>query len=76
MLCILWKRKALYNARFLHAQEYSASARLLLENGNYKRAANRSDYAFFHAMRAVLAFDGIDMMVLCGVIYTAVHLLL
>lgn len=55
------EKKALSNARFLHAQECLESAGLLLENGNYKSAANRSYYAIFHAMRSVLAFDGIDM---------------
>ncbi len=33
----------------------------MLEIGSYKGAANRSYYAIFHAMRAVLAFDEIDM---------------
>ncbi len=64
----LEEKKALSNARFLHAQECLASARLLLENGNYKSAANRSYYAIFHAMRAVLAFDGIDMKHHSGII--------
>ena len=41
---------------------------MLLENGNYKSAANRSYYAIFHAMRSVLAFDGIDMKHHSGII--------
>ena len=44
------------------------AARNLLETGNYKSAANRSYYAVFHAMRAVLAFDEIDMKRHSGVI--------
>lgn len=64
----LEEKKALSNARFLHAQECVASARLLLGNGDYKSAANRSYYAIFHAMRAVLAFDGIDMKHHSGII--------
>lgn len=35
---------------------------------SYKSAANRSYYAVFHAMRAVLAFDEIDMKKHGGVI--------
>lgn len=62
------EKKGLSNARFLHAQECLESARLLYENGNYKSAANRSYYAIFHAMRAVLAFDGIDMKHHSGII--------
>ena len=64
----LEEKKALSNARFLHAQECLASARLLVENGNYKSATNRSYYAIFHAMRSVLAFDGIDTKHHSGVI--------
>ena len=33
----------------------------LLRDDDCKGAANRSYYAIFHAMRAVLALDGIDM---------------
>lgn len=35
---------------------------------NYKSAVNRSYYAVFHAMRAVLAFDEIDMKHHSGII--------
>ena len=62
------EKKALSNMRFLHAKECLESANLLLDNGNYKSAANRSYYAIFHAMRAVLAFDGIDMKHHSGII--------
>lgn len=62
------EKKSLSNVRFLHAKECLESANLLLENGNYKSAANRSYYAIFHAMRAVLAFDGIDMKHHSGII--------
>lgn len=61
-------KKALSEARFTHAEECLESSKLLLENGNYKSAANRSYYAVFHAMRAVLAFDGIDMKHHSGII--------
>ena len=55
------ERKALSQARLEHAIECLSAARNLLETENYKSAANRSYYAVFHAMRAVLAFDEIDM---------------
>ena len=55
------EKKSLSNARYLHAEECLQAAHLLLDAGNYKSAANRSYYAIFHAMRAVLAFDEIDM---------------
>lgn len=51
------ERKALSQARLEHAIECLSAARNLLETENYKSAANRSYYAVFHAMRAVLAFD-------------------
>ena len=62
------ERKALSQARLEHAVECLSAARNLLETGNYKSAANRSYYAVFHAMRAVLAFDEIDMKRHSGVI--------
>ena len=58
---LLDEMRALSNARYEHALECLDSAKLLLNSENYKSAANRSYYAVFHAMRAVLAFDGIDM---------------
>ncbi len=61
-------KKALSDARFDHAKECLGAAKSLLDSSNYKSAANRSYYAIFHAMRAVLAFDGIDMKHHSGVI--------
>ncbi len=55
------QKKGLSNARYLHAEECLKEAKALLEIGSYKGAANRSYYAIFHAMRAVLAFDEVDM---------------
>ena len=54
-------KKALSQARMEHAAECLSAAESLLASGSYKSAANRSYYAVFHAMRAVLAFDEIDM---------------
>jgi uncharacterized protein (UPF0332 family) len=56
----LEKRRILSNIRYERALECLASAKSLLESGNYKSAANRSYYAIFHAMRAVLALDEVD----------------
>lgn len=61
-------KKALSEAKFDHAKECLDAAKSLLASSNYKSAANRSYYAIFHAMRAVLAFDGIDMKHHSGVI--------
>ena len=61
-------KKALSEARFDHAKECLDAAKSLLASSNYKSAANRSYYAIFHAMRAVLAFDVIDMKHHSGVI--------
>ena len=55
------ERKALSNARLEHSSECLSPAQSLLNSENYKNAANRSYYAVFHTMRAVLAFDEIDM---------------
>jgi uncharacterized protein (UPF0332 family) len=62
------EKKALSNARFEHAKECLDAAQNLLDSSNYKSAANRSYYAIFHAMRAVLAYDGIDMKHHSGII--------
>ena len=53
-------KRALSNLRYDHAEECLRSAEALLMTGDVKGAANRAYYAVFHAMRAVLALDGID----------------
>ena len=60
--------RALSKIRIEHADECISAAKSLLESGNYKSAANRAYYTVFHAMRAVLAFDKIDMKHHSGVI--------
>lgn len=62
------EKKSLSQARINHSTECLAAAENLLASGNYKSAANRSYYAIFHAMRAVLAFDEIDMKHHSGII--------
>ena len=41
---------------------------MLLTGERYRSAANRAYYAIFHAMRAVLALDGVDMKLHSGII--------
>lgn len=62
------EKKALSSVRFEHAQECFDAASNLVAAGQYKSAANRLYYSVFHAMRAVLAFDGIDMKHHSGII--------
>ena len=49
------------------AQQCIKSAKMLFENGDHKGAANRSYYAIFHSIRAVLALDGVDFKKHSGV---------
>ena len=60
--------KALSEARLQHANECLHAARKLSDSGDLRSAANRAYYAIFHAMRAVLAYDGIDMKHHSGII--------
>ena len=60
--------KALSKVRLEHAEECISAAKSLLESANYKSAANRAYCTVFHAMRAILAFDKIDMKHHSGVI--------
>ena len=55
-------------ARFDHAKECLQDAELLLAGESYRSAANRAYYAIFHAMRAVLELDGVDMKHHSGII--------
>lgn len=64
----LEEKKALSSVRFEHANDCLKAAQKLVEQQFYKDAANRSYYAVFHAMRSVLAIDGIDMKHHSGII--------
>ena len=55
-------------ARFDHAKECLQDAKLLLASESYRSDAKRAYYAIFHAMRAVLALDGVDMKHHSGII--------
>ena len=58
----------LSKVRMERAGECLEDARINLDNSRYKNAANRSYYAAFHAMRAVLALDSLDFKRHSGVI--------
>ena len=53
--------------RLNQARQCIKSAHLLVDNDDYKGAANRSYYAIFHAMRSVMALDQIDFSKHSGV---------
>ena len=61
-------RISLSKVRLEHAKDALEGAEVLLKAEQYKDAANRSYYAIFHTMRAVLALDGIDMKSHKGII--------
>lgn len=54
--------------RLERANECLSAAQALLDAGSIESVPNRSYYAVFHAMRAVLALDGIDMKHHSGII--------
>ncbi len=57
----------LANYRMNQAVQCVKSAKVLTEIEDYRGAANRSYYAIFHAMRAVLALDEVDFSKHSGV---------
>ncbi|OQB47959.1 MAG: HEPN domain protein [bacterium ADurb.Bin157] len=61
---------SLCKVRLQHAEQCLKSAESLLNESDYKGAANRSYYAIFHALRAVLAFDDFDSNKHSGIIST------
>ncbi|MBQ3509667.1 MAG: HEPN domain-containing protein [Peptococcaceae bacterium] len=54
--------------RLEKAKEEYEAALVLLENEHYRAANNRAYYSVFHAMRAVLVFDGYDSKKHSGII--------
>ncbi len=61
-------RQILAEVRLDKARENLTAAENLIASGDYRVAATRTYYAVFHAMRAVLALDGIDRKHHSGVI--------
>ncbi len=64
----LENKQIISKLRLEKAEECLTDAKLLLERESYRSAANRSYYAVFHAMRAVLALDGYDSQKHSGII--------
>ena len=62
------ERKILSQVRLEKAKENLAAAYTLISSNDYKIASTRTYYAVFHAMRAVLALDGVDMKHHSGII--------
>lgn len=61
-------RKVLMFHRLDSAKERLSSARILLDNGNYKDSISRSYYAMFTSVRALLALEGVDYSKHAGLI--------
>lgn len=61
-------RRDLAVYRLETAHQALQSAKVLLQCNDYKGAANRSYYSVFHAMRSILAPDGVDFSKHAGVI--------
>ena len=62
------EKVSLSKIRFLNAEECLLDARILAESGRFKSLVNRSYYAIFHAMRAVLVLDEFDSKKHSGII--------
>ena len=54
--------------RLARAKEEYETAVILYQTGHFRAANNRAYYSIFHAMRAVLAFDGYDSKKHSGII--------
>lgn len=59
---------SLSKVRLETAKNCLYDARVLIDHESYKSSANRSYYAVFHAMRAVLVFDEFDSKKHSGII--------
>ena len=62
------EKKSLSIVRLEKAKENLTAAYTLISSGDFRIATTRTYYAVFHAMRAVLALDGVDMKHHSGVI--------
>ncbi|NLB78060.1 MAG: HEPN domain-containing protein [Clostridiaceae bacterium] len=60
--------KDLSNYRLNRANENLEAAKILLGSGYYSESINRSYYAIFHCVRALLAFDEFDSTKHSGII--------
>ena len=62
-------RNDLVRYRMEHAQQCLRTAIMAKDMGDYRSAANRSYYAIFHSIRAVLALEGVDFKKHSGVFH-------
>ena len=62
------EKEALSKIRFDKAKDCLKAARMMLDTQDYLFASNRSYYAVFHAMRAVLVYDDFDSKKHSGII--------
>lgn len=65
---IINSRREYASYRLERAKEEYETAIILYDTGRYRAANNRAYYSIFHAMRAVLAFDGYDSKKHSGII--------
>ena len=54
------KEVTLSKYRFEQAERCLRSAKLLLEDDDYRGAANRSYYSIYNAIRSIFALDGVE----------------
>ena len=62
------RKKEYASYRLARAREEYETAVILFDTGHFRAANNRAYYSIFHAMRAVLAFDGYDSKKHSGII--------
>lgn len=62
------QRKEYSKYRFKRAEECLRSAKLLYEAEDFNGSVNRAYYSIFHAIRSVLALEGVDFSKHSGVI--------
>ena len=65
---LIERKKEYASYRLARAKEEYETAVILFDTGHYRAANNRAYYSIFHAMRAVLAFDGYDSKKHSGII--------
>ena len=55
-------RRDLSKYRLEQAEQCLKSSKLLYDNEDYKGAANRAYYAIYHALRSVIALEGVEFV--------------
>ena len=65
--------KELSQYRFQRSKEDLESARILLDEGQFKSSINRSYYAIFHSLRAITSLDNFDSSKHAGIISHVNH---